>query len=553
MLITKFNKMIRNRIIWWFIGGIVIITFVGWFSPHGGCEGTPQAGQAGTLDGQPVTEAELREARFDIYLQFFIMSGRKPANTPEADKALRDLAWKRVAALRMARKVGLTPPTDAEVLAEIQRLPIFQGNGTFSKNQYLAFERNVLAPLGSTAAQFEKKLREDIMIQKLQFSAASAAWLSPQEIQLLVARYADNFRVNYVILGTNLVTASDVKLTPELIKAYYSDHTNLFEVPPRVAVRYVTLPVSNYLSRAAVEAIAVEEYYDTHTDEFTVEGTNGTKIISPIAEVRTSISNLLVKESATQSARDIGTDMVVSLAPARDGTASVFEKVAENLGFTVKTTALFEAAGPVPDIDGEIEFLAAAFKLRPTPDDYFSDAVTGNDSVYVLALSTNAEPYVPAFEVISDKVEPLARQNAIQDALTRKADSIRRKFQEGLAQNETFSALAKQQSMNVITTGYFSAYSVPDALSSPEILDGIVTLNRGEISDLLSTTNGYMVAFVADRKAASEDEAAVVRNQLGVNVSRRRAGILFSEWQDAMVKAGHKNNDDTAGETPDEE
>ena len=553
MLITKFNKMIRNRFVWWIIGGIVIITFVGWFSPHGGCETAPQAGQAGTLDGQPVTDNELRAARFDTYLEFCIMSGRKPAVTPEVDKALLDLAWKRVAALRMARKVGLTIPSDAELLAELQRQPTFQANGAFSKNLYLAFERNVLLPLGSTASQFENKLREDIMLHKLQTSVASAAWMSPLEIQRLASRYADNFRIHYVTLGTDLVADSEIMLSAETVKSFYTAHTNLFEIPPRVAVRYVTIPVSNYLGKAVIEETAVEEYYDTHTEEFTTDGTNGTKIITSLDKVRSSISNLLVKESAAQIARDVGTEMVVSLAPARDGTASVFENVAVTNGFLVQTTALFEAAGPVPGIDGEIEFITAAFKLRPTPDDYFSDAVSGNNSVYILALSTNAEPYVPSFEEVRAKVEPLARQKAVQDALTHKAESIRRKFQEGLTQNETFATLAKQQSMNVATTSYFSAYSAPQALSSPEILEEIVTLNRGEISDLLSTTNGYMIAFVVDRKPASEDEAAVVRNQLGSNISRRRTRILFSDWQDAMVKAAHKNNDVPAGEPPADE
>jgi hypothetical protein len=553
MLITKFNKMIRNRIVWWIIGGIVIITFVGWFSPHGGCEAVPQAGQAGTLDGEPVTDAELRAARFDTYLDFCVMSGRKPAITPELDAILKEMAWKRVAAVRMAKTIGLKPPTDAELLAELQRQPVFQANGTFSKNQYLAFERNVLAPLGASKLQFENKLREDIMLHKLQSSVAAAAWMSPIELQRLVSRYADNFRVDYVTLGTNIVSNADVKLTSEDIKAFYTDHTNLFEVPPKVAVRYVTLPISNYLSKAVVDANAVEEYYDTHTDEYTVSGTNDTKILSPLEEVRGSISNLLIKESAMQAARDVGTDFAVALAPTRDGTASSFEKVAGDFALSVKTSVLFDAEGPVPGIDGEIEFITAAFKLRPTPDDYFSDAVAGNESVYVLALATNTEAYIPAFEEVSAKVKPLARQKAVQAALTRKAEGIRRTFQEGLNQHEAFSTMAKQQGMNVSTSGYFSAYSAPEALSSPEILEGIVTRNRGELSDLLTTTSGYMIAFIADRRPATEEEAAMVKSQLQTGITRRRARIVFSEWQEAMVKAGRKSAQIAAEETPSED
>jgi peptidyl-prolyl cis-trans isomerase D len=553
MLITKFNKMIRNRIVWWIIGGIVIITFVGWFSPHGGCETTAPTGQAGSLDGQPVTAAELRTARFDTYLDFCMMSGRKPSMTPQLDKILDEMAWKRVAALRMAKSIGLNPPTDAELLAEIQRQQIFQANGAFSKNQYLAFERNFLTPLGATTAQFENKLREDMILYKLQSSVASAAWVSPPELQRMVARYADNFRVDYVTLGTNMVSGSDISLTDDDIKAFYTDHTNLFEIPPRVGVRYVSLPISNYLSKADVETITIEEYYDTHTDEFTTTDTNGTKVLAPIEDVRSSISNLLVRESSTQAARDAGTDLVISLAPARDGAPSVFEKVAEAAGLAVKTTALFNAEGPVPDINGDFDFINAAFKLRPTPDEYFSDAVLGNDSVYILALATNAEPYVPAFEDVSAKVKPLAHEEAVKAALTRAAESVRRKFQEGLSKNESFAVLAKQQTLNVSTTEYFSAYSPPEAMNSPEILESIVVLNRGELSDLISVTNGYVIACIADRKPASEEEASAVRSQLGANIVRRRARILFSEWQAAMVKAGRTGFTEAPETTAEEE
>ena len=543
MLITKFNKMIRNRIVWWFIGGIVIVTFVGWFSPHGGCDTGPRMGQAGTFNGEPVTDAELRAARFNTYLDVCMASGRKPAITPELDAALNDMAWKRVAALRIARAIGLQNPSDAELLAELQQQSIFQENGAFSRGRYRAFEQNVLAALGATTTQFENKLREDSILLKLQGTTASAAWVSPAELQRVVSRYADNLSVEYVRLSTNLVSASSIKLTDSDLLAFYAAHTNLFTVPERVAVRYVSLPISNYLAKANPTTTEVEEYYDTHTDEFTATDTNGTKVVSPLDEVRNSVSNLLIHATATQAARDAGTDFAVALAPARDGSASVFEKVAADLHLPVKTTDLFSAEGPALGIrDDDYDFIAAAFKLRGTPDDYFSDPIAGKDFVRVLALSTNAESYVPAFEDVKAKVQPFALRQAMEEALTKTAASIRAKFQEGLNQKEHFAALAKQQAMNVHTTGFFSAYSAPEALSSPEVLEDLTLLGRGELSNVIPATNGYLIAYIKDRKPASEDEAGVVRSQLGRGIVRRRARILFSEWEDRLLKAGRKTD-----------
>jgi peptidyl-prolyl cis-trans isomerase D len=440
----------------------------------------------------------------------------------------------------MAKALGLKPPSDDELLSELQRQPVFQANGTFSRSQYRAFERNVLSQLGATTAQFENKLREDIILTKLQATAAAAAWISPMETQRLVARYGDSFQIQYVTLNSNLVSQSEVKVTAEDLQAFYASHTNLFEVPSKTAVRYVEFPISNHLSKASVTADAVEEYYDTHTDRFTETGTNGTKVITPIDAVRDSVSNLLIHETATQVARDLATDFVVALTPARDGAASPFESVAGEFGVGVKTSGLFAAEGPVAGIDAGQDWIAAAFKLRPTPEDYFSDAITGTGSVYVLALATNTEAYVPAFEEVRSKVEPLARAKAAQDALIRKGESVRRTFQEGLAQKESFAALAKQQALNIHTTAFFSAFSAPEALNSGEILEEIVLLNRGDLSTLLASTNGYTIAYVVDRKPASEDDAQVVRTQLGANVMRRRARILFSEWQESLVQTGRK-------------
>ena len=270
--------------------------------------------------------------------------------------------------------------------------------------------------------------------------------------------------------------------------------------------------------------------------------THGSKVVTSLDEVRGSVSNRLIHSAATQSARDAGTDFAVALAPARDGTASAFEKVAGEFKLGVTTTALFSAEGPALGTADDDDFIPAAFKLRATPDEYFSDPVAGKNFVRVLALSTNADAYVPAFEDVKAKVEPFARNQAIEDALAKTADSTRKKFQEGLNQKEKFAALAKQQTMNVHTTGYFSAYTAPDALSSPQILEDLTLLGRGELSPVIAATNGYMIAYIKDRKPASEDEASVVRSQLGRGLVRRRARILFSDWEESLLKTGRKTD-----------
>lgn len=538
MLITKFNKMIRNRIVWWIIGGIVIITFVGWFSPRGSCETLPAANAAGTLNGEPVTDSELRQARFNTYLGLCLMVGRIIPMTEEVDAELRDQAWKRVAALRAAKAMGITASAD-EVRNLLVRDPQFSVNGQFNRERYDQFRRNVLGALNTTVTQFEQQLAENIVLQKLQNLTQAAAWVAPSEMQRIVARYADSFSVEYVTLGPQRVEKT-VSLAEDEIRAYFEANTNRFVIPEMVAVKYVSYDISNYLARASTDSQAVEEYYDTHAEEFTTTDTNGTSSVTPIESVRDSISNKLLYASATELARNAAYDLVVALAPARDGTASSFEQVTDATGLTVRTTALFDAADGPKEFEPSPLLIEAAFRLRPTPDEYFSDAVQAGHRVYVMALLTNTEARIPEFAEVKAKVEPLAREKAVADKLAKVAADLRDRCEAGIKAGKTFRDIVKNDGLTVSTSGVFSAYSAPDALSEPGILEDITTRESGEMSAVLTTTNGLIVAHVAERKPASMDETAAVRAQLGTSVARRRTRTLFGEWQDALIRKGLK-------------
>ncbi len=551
MLITKFNSMIRNRIVWWIIGGVVIITFVGWFSPRGGCETAPAAKGTSTLEGKPVSEADIRQARFHTYMELCLGTGRILRLTPEIDKELREEAWRRIAALRTAEGLGLRASRE-EVLSAITRNPDFQEGGVFSKARYQQFVSASLANLGASAAQFELYLAESITLRKLQNLTASAAWIAPSTMQRLIARYTDKYDIEYVTIGTNAINPSAIQVTEEDLKAYYAANTNEFEVPPKVAVRYTSFPIASNLASAVVSTDAIDEYYDTHTDEFTTTDTNGAKVITPIDEVRGAISNNLVREEATQAARDKATDMVIALAPGRDGTGTPFEEVAAKLNLPVYTSTLFDSVSGFPGVTGSEDLVTAAFRLRPTPDEYFSDAVVAGDAVYVLALSTNTDPYIPAFEAVRDAVRAPAQRKAVADAVKARADALRQAFAAGLKQKESFAALARLQVMNVATTGYFSAYTAPDALSTPEVLEELSVCNAGELTSVIPLEQQYIIAYVVDRKPGQDEDIQAARGQILSGNVRRRGRVVFTEFQDYLLRSGRKT-DPAAVPEPEEE
>jgi len=536
MMIMKFNKMIRNKVVWWIIGGIVIITFVGWFSPRGGCDSAKPANDIGSLDGKPVTDAQLRHARFNTYLNVCLMMGRIPTITPKMDQELRAMSWRRIAALRAAEELKLTASLD-EVLIAITSDKQFQDEGRFNPQRYQLFCRESLSRLNATPAQFEQQLSENIVLQKLHNITASAIWVSPTELNRMAARYADSYKLEYINISTNLISAKDIKLTETDLKTYYAAHTNEFLVPAKVSVRYLQLPASNYFSKVTdkVDTNTIEDYYLAHTDDYSTVGTNDVKVSIPLEAVSQEISNKLIHEAALQMAADTLSELSDALVPNREGKASTFEAIAQSAKLPILESGLFDANTPVPGIDATLTFNEAAFRLRPSADEYFSTAIPGKNHAYLLALSTNTDAYIPAFEEVKKQVEPLALSHAIQSTLDKHASDLHQFFQTGLNSNRSFAALAKEKSMNVSTTEYFSASAAPDALSSSEILSDITLHNPGELSEILPGTSGLMIAYIVDRRPAGQSELSTIQNQVMMNTIRRRARIIFNDWEKSLV------------------
>ena len=169
-------------------------------------------------------------------------------------------------------------------------------------------------------------------------------------------------------------------------------------------------------------------------------------------------------------------------------------------------------------------------------------AVPGKDHVYLLALSTNTEAYIPDFAAVKAEVEPLALAKAIQAALEKVASDLHKSIQAGLNNKRSFASLAKEKSFNVSTSEYFSASAAPDALSSSEILGDITLRNPGELSEVLPGTSGLMIAYIVDRRPAGQSELATIQNQIYMNVARRRARIIFNDWEKSLI-AGDRMKD----------
>lgn len=553
MLISKFHRLIQSRLLWLAFLIIVVFTFVIWGTQVPQTQKDAEKASApGTLNGKPVAQEVFRRAYMNTYLQVVMAYGRQIHVTPEVDKELRAAAWQRMAALDEGHKLGLTV-NDNEVAESIQLLDVFKSNGQFNKALYKSFVQEVLPGLGFTERHFEEYVREEITLQKMRLVLNQGILVSPFEIQRTFHSVSDRFKIEYVALKPDLVT-NEVKVTEADARSFFDKNPAAFTLPEMVKVKFVRFATTPFIPKVKVAPEDVELYYNDHLDEFVrtndlaaAASTNAfdTNTLSqskylPFEEVKQNISNQLIQRGAKEMAEEEAMKFVESLAPDRNGKAAKFEEAAAARQLLVEEPAPFARSAKVSSVDAGQDFTRAAFELTPGADSYFSNPVEGEDYVYVIALQERLAERVPTFEEVAERVTPIARAQAVADALGDKAKKARDEAVQALQAGKPFADAFAPYGVAPLTTEEFTASTGATTNEYSELLmRGVMTLNRGEVSELLPADDAVLIAHVIERTPGDPTTLSSLKEQIVGSIRRQHTRLLFDTWQTYLLKQAH--------------
>ncbi len=543
-MITKFNRMIKNRTLWAIFAAIISVSFVGAFSQTGGCEATEGRDRmsTGRLFGENVSREDFSRARF------FALGMNDSGGWSEEEQAeLRKAVWQRLAMLHKAQALGIEVSED-ELDRTIRETPMFsRPNEGFDSDYYKGVVRQQYrVPVGL----FEEYLRQAIVLQKATHLLDLSVWTPPGDIADELSNLSDMFEVDYVLLKPNDIL-DDTPVTAAQAKTFYEDNPDLFSEPEKVSVRYVVFPVSNYLDRAAVKDESVEAYYQANvTSLYTSEGTNGTPIVQPLEAVRDAIESELREEAAFALARTEATDLVMALAPSRYSKGQPWNDAVRLRELNVATSELFSARSEVPDLPVDPDDLQTAFDLDASnPNRYFSGAMLGSDGVYVMAAHERQAAYVPEFGDVVEQVMPLAKDHVRQNAFSEKANELSKAIKEKMAAGESFATAVQALGLDIEahTTRPFSIYEEhmrqymetedgPAPLPYPWVfLSRIGSLGSGDVMDPVEVDEGMLLAHVAQRRPGDIGAMDYMRPSVLAQENRRKTERLYEGWMDHLL------------------
>ena len=221
-----------------------------------------------TVAGQKVTQQEWDDAQRRQIDRARQMMGeqfdQKLFETPEAKQAvLNNLVAERAINAEINRNHMTV--SDQSLMKTLLQIPGFRKpDGSLDGDAYKAFA----ASQGMTRPMFEQRLARDLAAQQVS-NAIQATAFAPRSVTARLSNINDQEREVQELIFPITNFLPQVKVTDEMVKAYYDKNAALFQIPEQVKAEYVVFDQAVVESQVQVSDAEVAEYYNKNLKAYT--------------------------------------------------------------------------------------------------------------------------------------------------------------------------------------------------------------------------------------------------------------------------------------------
>lgn len=220
-----------------------------------------------SVDGRTITQQEWEAAQRRQIDQARAMMGprfdQKLFETPEAKQEVLDgLVAERAISAEVARShLAVGNASLAKAIQE--QTGLRKPDGSFDLDAYKAF----LTSQGLTAQGFEQRIGYQMAVQQLAESVQATAF-APRSVAGRLSDINDQQREVQELLFPIANYASQVKVTDDMIKAYYDKNAALFQVPEQVKAEYVVFNADTVEKQVSVTDAEILDAYNKNKARF---------------------------------------------------------------------------------------------------------------------------------------------------------------------------------------------------------------------------------------------------------------------------------------------
>ena len=528
MVILQFNKLIRNKWVWgvFAIAVSAAFCFDDLFTARDRGDDV-RAGEAGKLGEEKVDEKAFRPLVDEIR-----KLERGGDHKPAAE--VNRIAWENFAALKVAEKSGIEA-TDADVQSRIRNEQAFAVNGQFSFERYQGLLRaNGMSPEG-----YEESLRRNLTMERVgRHLLGGAAWVSPMELDQMVADRTDVFTVKVARFNEDRKAADAVKLDDAGLKKWYDEHVKDLELPERVKIRYVKFDATKkeVLAKMTVTENDIRDQFDITADKYTTKDTNGVESVKKFEQLtkaeKDGIEQELRRIAAVQYFETNLNFRAYAKAAAKG--ASRLDEIAKEDGLKVETSDWFAVNGGyqegfmtrigqvLPGAKGAAEAIA---QLDPATEDFRYGVVSSDRAVWLVEKTEVSAKHTPKFDEAKNAIRPRALRDAKADAFKASVEAIAKGGARAVLATKNVSTNITFSVMDMAQGAFADQYAVARAA---------MPLQKDQVSEFTLTMPGHAILVVCvDRVEGDAAKAMMVkdmvRNEIGM-LQMRQLPELWRKW-----------------------
>lgn len=537
MVIQKFNRLIKNKLVWGAFAVLISFFFACdfLFDRRGSDDSDSKLEGAGRLGGQTLHQHTFAAIERDV-----IGPGRERSHDVP-DAVVKRQVWERAAALATAKELGVEV-TDAELREQIIHDRGFQGpNGRFSQQAY----NQILQRMRMTSEGFQAFLRRALEMERITAVVRDAAWVSPMEAARALNDATDNLTVK--IVSFNDTEAGKVVADDKVLQDYYAANTNALALPDLVTVKYVRIPVDTpaHLAKFKIPEDELKDRYDENQSRFETKGTNGVAVVKPFETVRAALEHELQVEASVAAASTAYLARIYPEGVAVETLSNRLEKVAAEEKAAVKVSQPFSPADAgfvkgfmvrtrqvAPDCEG---FGEAVMGIEPEDPELRYRVVAGTNCVYLVEIAKSIPAHVPTFAEAKEHIRADALKDAQNKAFKARVEKARALMAADLAKNKPLDV--KPYGATVSTSIVFSVNGLRSNYAGNSFADAMYVampaakLEKGQISDFITTPNPRRALLVYMENRQPGD--AVTIQSLRADFTRadyRQTMAVVSAW-----------------------
>lgn len=265
------------------------------------------ASDVASVDGEEISRQEYEQALRNQQENLRNMLGEN------FDASLLDSPQMRMAVLENliqqkllrheAGRVGLAV-LDSRLTAEIQNIALFHEDDKFSYERY----RELLQRQGMSPAMFEARLAGDLMRQQLLEGITGSVIVSKTVADRIASLSETKYEINRVTINPEQYI-NQAEPDEAAIQSYYDSHRQDFTLPERVRIEYVVLSLEELAKQEQISDEEIKKYFDEHQDEFgRVEERRASHILLTVPVDATEEQKAAIKAKAEQILEQVKQD-----------------------------------------------------------------------------------------------------------------------------------------------------------------------------------------------------------------------------------------------------